>query len=80
MSDNILILDSSEVEKILATKELSGQIHVPKRVLVDSSGAFVISHDRLAIAEGVVPGHGQMNKFGENPDVDNGSDHTGFHT
>lgn len=72
MSDNITVYDSSENEKILATKELTGQVHVRKSVLVDESGSFIHSYDPLAVAQGLITGYAQMNKFGENPDVDTG--------
>ena len=72
MSDNITILDSAEVEKTVATKDLSG-VHIPKRVLVDESGNFLSNDPMLDIARGAISGLGPVNKFGRNADIDAGS-------
>jgi len=45
MADNITILDSSEQEKTVATKDLGSDIHASKVVLVDVTGETYGYHD-----------------------------------
>lgn len=55
MSDNITILDSAEVEKTVATKELAGEVHVSKQLMVDPDGnPFGYSDDDIAMPVQVV--------------------------
>ena len=50
MADNVTILDSAEVEKTIATKELAGAVHASKVVLVDTDGnTFSYSDDEIAL-------------------------------
>ena len=38
MADNITILDSGEVEKTIATKEMAGAVHANKHMIIDEDG------------------------------------------
>ena len=50
MADNVTILDSAEVEKTVATKELAGGIHATKVALINQSGdTFGHADDEIAI-------------------------------
>ena len=49
MADNITILDSAEVEKTIATKELAGAVHANKQVMIDPEGnPFGYADDEIA--------------------------------
>ncbi len=50
MADNVTILDSAEVEKTIATKDLGSGVHASKIVLVDTNGdQFGYSDDEIAL-------------------------------
>ena len=70
MADNITILDSSETEKTIATKELSGAVHANKTISVDESGNFISNDPMLDIAKEVIADKKGVNKFGRSTDVD----------
>lgn len=70
MGDNITILDSAEVEKTIATKELVGAIHANKTISIDESGEFISNDPFLDIAKGIIANTLSVNKFGRSKDVD----------
>jgi len=54
MADNVTILDSAEVEKTIATKELAGGVHASKVALVDHDGnVYGHADDEIAIPANV---------------------------
>ncbi len=72
MGDNISILDSSEQEVQIATKEIGG-VHANKTVSIDESGNYLSNDPMLDIARGAITGLSKVNKFGRNADIDTGS-------
>ena len=73
MADNITILDSAEVEKTIATKELSGAVHANKHILINESGDTISGDSMLDIAKGSITGLSSVNKFGRNSNIDTGT-------
>ncbi len=73
MADNITILDSAEVEKTIATKELAGAVHANKQVVINEAGNIIIEPD-LDIARSYYTGIIKVNKFGRSTNVDQNDD------
>ena len=73
MADNITILDTAEVEKTIATKELSGSVHANKTISINESGDAISGDSMLDIARGAITGMSSTNKYGVNQDIDTGT-------